>query len=170
MTGAMDTRQTVEMITSEACVALFEHYSMALLPTRAGAEVTPELAYCAVIGYSSEKMRGTLLLATTAELLARTAPVDGDAMRDWIAELANQLLGRIKAQLAARGLLLGMSTPILLRGQHLRPMPNHEAEPLVFQAAAGWVCVWMDAEITSDLDLSHLQPDDGLNAGEALLF
>jgi hypothetical protein len=170
MTGAMDTRQIVEMITSEACVSLFDHYSLELLPARTGADVTPDLVYCAVIGYSSEKMRGTLLLASTADLLARTAPVGGEAMRDWIAELANQLLGRIKAQLAARGLLLGMSTPILLRGQHLRPLPNHEAEPLTFQAAAGWVCVWMDAELANDLDLSHLQPDDSLNAGEALLF
>jgi hypothetical protein len=127
--------------------------------------------FCSVIGFSSEQMRGTLVLATSSEPLGRTSPVQGASLREWIAELSNQLLGRVKRQLAERGLILAISTPVVLRGQHLRPLPNKEAEPLIFDCEGGCVCVWMDAELTPELDLSHVQQDcQIMGEGDAMLF
>jgi hypothetical protein len=130
-----------------------------------------ELVFCSVIGFSSEQMRGTLVLATSSEPLGRTSPVQGASLREWIAELSNQLLGRVKRQLAERGLILAISTPVVLRGQHLRPLPNKEAEPLIFDCEGGCVCVWMDAELAPELDLSQVQEDcQIMGEGDAMLF
>jgi hypothetical protein len=168
----MTSREIVEKITSDACIALFSDYALPLRPTQNCDDSScRELVYCSVIGFSSSQMRGTLVLATSREPLGRTSPVQGGSLREWVAELSNQLLGRIKRHLAERGLILAISTPVVLSGQHLRPLPNKEAEPLIFECQDGCVCVWMDAEIAAELDLSHVQQDcQIMGEGEAMLF
>lgn len=167
----MDSQEIVKNLTSEACISLFSDYSLPLQPTPYDQLPDPELLFCSVIGFSGDQMRGTLVLATTKEPLGRTTPVQGGELREWVAELSNQLLGRVKRQLADRGVLLALSTPIVLRGERLRPMPNKEEAPLVFVCEGGCVCVWMDAVIDPGLDLSQLQQgEEGIGEGEALLF
>jgi hypothetical protein len=168
----MDSLEIVNSLTSEACISLFSDYSLPLRPAQqADKDLNPELLFCSVIGFSSDQMRGTLVLATTREPLGRTTPVQGGSLREWVAELSNQLLGRVKRRLMERGVVLAMSTPIVLRGERLHPMPSKDAEPLTFVCEGGCVCVWMDAEIEPGVDLSHVQKDgEGIGEGEALLF
>jgi hypothetical protein len=167
----MDNQEIVQNITSEACVALFRDYALPLQPIAVSADANPELLYCSVIGFSSDRMRGTLVLATTSEPLGRTNPVQGTSLREWVAELSNQLLGRIKRQLVDRGVVIALSTPIVLRGEHLCPLPNGTISQLSFTCDGGFVCVWFDAELAPDLDLSQVQEDgDVIAEGEALLF
>ena len=166
----MDNQEIITNITSEACLSLFRDYALPLQPEEQGDQPL-DLLFCSVIGFSSEQMRGTLVLATTREPLGRTTPVQGGELREWIAELSNQLLGRIKRQLTERGVELAISTPIVLRGERLHPMPTKEAAPLTFVCEGGCVCVWMDAIIIPGLDLSQLQKsDEGMGEGEAMLF
>lgn len=168
----MDSQEIILNLTSEACLSLFSDYSLPLqaaAPSEQGLQT--ELLFCSVIGFSSEKVRGTLVLATTREPLGRTTPVQGGELREWVAELSNQLLGRVKRQLMDRGVELALSTPIVLRGERLAPMPSKEAPPLVFVCEGGCVCVWMDAVIAPDLDLSQIQASDpGMGEGDAMLF
>jgi hypothetical protein len=168
----MDNQEIIKSLTVEACMSLFSDYSLPLQPAAQSEQpVDPELLFCSVIGFSSEKMRGTLVLATTREPLGRTTPVKGGELREWIAELSNQLLGRIKRQLVDRGVELAISTPIVLRGERLHPMPSGEAAPHAFVCEGGGVCVWMDAVMTSDLDLSQVQAGEpGMGEGDAMLF
>lgn len=153
-------------------MSLFSDYSLTLQPSEAVLEESSRiLAFCAVIGFSSQQMRGTLLLATSSEPLGRTTPIQGGPLREWIAELSNQLLGRIKRQLAERGVILAISTPVVLRGEHLRPLSSKELDPLIFACDGGSVTVWLDAELATELDLSQVHTDcQIMGEGEAMLF
>jgi hypothetical protein len=107
-------------------------------------------------------MRGTLLLATSSEPLGRTSPMRDASLREWIAELSNQLLGRIKNKLIAHGVTLHLSTPVVLRGQQIAPLSRAELVPYLFACDGGYVCVWFDAEITAGLDLTQIVSTEGL--------
>jgi len=166
----MDSQELIQNLTSEACLSLFSDYSLPLQPAEQDDQPL-DLLFCAVIGFSSEQMRGTLVLATSREPLGRTTPVQGGELREWIAELSNQLLGRVKRQLVDRGVELAISTPIVLRGERLHPMPSKEAAPLKFVCEGGCVCVWMDAVLVPGLDLSQVQASEpGMGEGDAMLF
>ena len=168
----MNSQEILDNIASESCISLFNDYSLSLQRAEcADGSDAIELVYCSVIGFSSEQMRGTLLLATSSEPLGRTSPVQGGSLREWIAELANQLLGRIKTRLAERGVLLALSTPVVLRGGHLRPLTAQEVAPLRFSCDGGGVCGGVDAILAQELDLSQVQEDcQIMGEGEARLF
>jgi len=85
-------------------------------------------------------IRGTLMLATTRSPIEKLAA--GGPIRDWVAELTNQLAGRIKHKLLARGVDILISTPLILRGEHLAPLPAHPITPFrLSDADGGLVCV-----------------------------
>jgi hypothetical protein len=168
----MTNEAILDALVSEACISLFNDYS---LPLRRVAEFPQaedsNLSYCAVVGFGGDQIRGSLLLATTAEPLGRTSPVGDTCFRDWIAELSNQLLGRIKTKLVARGIVPHASTPVVLRAPHLTPLPKATMKHFVFECDDGHVCVWLEAELEKNLDLT-LGPVStaSLNEGEGLLF
>lgn len=164
--------EIVESLISESCISLFSDYSLPLKRAESKTESSDtSLLYCGVVGFTGEQMRGAILLATTREPLGRTSPVSDTSFREWIAELSNQLLGRVKNKLMSRGVLLHMSTPVVLRGQHLTPLTANELKPLVFECEGGVVCVWMDAEIVGGIDLNVEQSDTGsISEGEGMLF
>lgn len=168
----MTNESVIETTVSEACIGLFEDYSLPLLRTTTGPlDGDSELLYCGVVGFSGEQMRGSLLLATSREPLGRTSPTTDASFREWIAELANQLLGRIKNKLIPRGVTLHLSTPIVLRGHHLAPIPRAELVPFVFRCEGGYVCVWFDAEVAQGIDLTVVTESEGLiSEGESMLF
>jgi CheY-specific phosphatase CheX len=92
----------------------------------------------------------------------------GGSLRDWIAELANQLAGRIKNKLLAHGAEVYVNTPVVLRGEHLAPLPRQELLPLTFSTDGGNVFVWIELETNSDVSLGP--PAVALAEGETLLF
>lgn len=168
----MTNEEYLEAAVSEACLSLFEDYALPLRRStfeNVGSDC--DLLFCGIIGCSGDKMRGSLMLATTREPLGRTAPVSDASQREWLAELTNQLMGRVKNKLSTRGQELHMSTPIVLRGQHLAPIPHAQIIPLVFTSDAGVVCVWFDAELAPGLDLSQeFEPVGLIPEGGSLLF
>lgn len=169
----MTNEEIIESLVSESCISLFSDYSLPLTRGDAKTDASEDtsLLYCGVVGFTGEQMRGAILLATTREPLGRTSPVNDTSFREWIAELSNQLLGRLKNKLMSRGVLLHMSTPVVLRGQHLTPLTANELKPLVFECEGGVVCVWMDAEIIGSVDLNVEQVDTGsIGEGEGMLF
>jgi CheY-specific phosphatase CheX len=168
----MTNEEIVELIASESCISLFNDYSLEL---RRADERCPvedvELLYCGVIGFTGDQMRGAVMLASTREPLGRTSPVSDTSLREWIAELSNQLLGRVKNKLLPRGVVLHASTPVVLRGQHLTPLTRTELKPLTFECENGCVCVWMDVEFVEGVDLTIIHENSGaMSEGEGMLF
>jgi hypothetical protein len=168
----MTNEEIVDTLMSEACISLFSDYSLQLRRIDAAAATgDTDFLYCGVVGFTGDQMRGAILLATTREPLGRTSPVSDTSFREWVAELSNQLLGRLKNKLLTRGVVLHMSTPVVLRGQHLTPLTRNELRPLVFDCDNGCVCVWVDAELTKGVDLNVVQEDSGsIGEGEGMLF
>ena len=146
---------------------LFEHYEVPLVDLGAAREAATNLRSCGIIGFSGDDMRGTLLLGASAGAL----PGDGDtAHRDWLAELTNQLLGRIKNQLLTYGITIYSSTPLVLRGDHLAPMGDGPP-PHLYATADGVIAVWLDAEARPDLAFAEVADTSAtVMEGEAMMF
>lgn len=168
----MSAQEVIDQIVGDSCIELFSDYSLQLR-AREAATVEPAvpLLYCGVVGFSGEEMRGTLLLGTSREPLGRTSPANDSSLREWIAELSNQLLGRIKNKLLTRGVNLHLSTPIVLRGEHIAPVGRAELVPLAFTCDGGLVCVWLDYELKPGIDISKtVTLEDQMIEGSSMLF
>lgn len=79
----------------------------------------------AVIGFGGEHLGGTMVIQAPRSLIAGCLPspllrARGDAaVADWIGELANQLLGRLKSRLVRCGASFMMTPPTHLMGNEL---------------------------------------------------
>ena len=143
-------KQILDRAVAENCLKLFADYALDIRTHEPGETVDAErFLLCGIIGFTSKKMRGVLALATTKEPLELTNRTT-TTHRDWICELANQLLGRVKNQMLLRGVELLPSTPIALRGDHLSPVIQQGLVSELFTAERGVVCVWMDCEFDDD--------------------
>jgi hypothetical protein len=163
-----ELRNQIELIVTECCVDLFSDHGIKISSTP-DERSNHDLAFCGVIGFTGNDLRGSLLLACSPGPLTVSGDTEHD-IRDRIAELANQMIGRIKNRLLALGTVIYYSTPIILRGEHLAPL-EHQPRPQLFHANGGIVSVWFDVDAGPDFTLA-LNPVDGaaLGEGEALLF
>jgi hypothetical protein len=159
---------TMQEMAGEACSELMAAYGLHLTPSQAGWSESEEVLFSGVMGFVGDSVRGSCLLtAPEAAVLAagpRSAPV-----RDWIGELANQLVGRLKTKLMARGVTIALTTPVVLKGVRLSPLPRTDAEPRVFDSAAGRVLVWVEVEVTSAFEFG-LDRELGAGEGDLLVF
>lgn len=165
-------RAIVREQLSDSCVRLFEAYGVNLVADPPGmAAELDDLSMVGVIGFTSNQMRGTLVLAATDAPLTASNRVMAPA-RDWIAELSNQLLGRFKNRLLSFGVDLQMSTPLSLRGSQLRLVTTERAlEPDIFISPNGKVAVWLDVEASPDLVLAApVGAPEVASEGDTLLF
>jgi CheY-specific phosphatase CheX len=155
-------------VVQQSCIALFSHYQVAITPS----ERMPsrEVALCGIIGFTGDDLKGSLMLACSREPL-ELAQAGGDlTMRDWLAELTNQLIGRVKNRLLAFGTVIYCSTPVVLGGERIAPI---ESQPLghLFTADGGVVSVWFDTVIRPGFALSPPGDVSELaQEGDTLLF
>ncbi len=154
---------------ASACAELFDAYGVGLGPaTNAWGESNDRLL-SGVIGFVGRGVRGTCLLAGTDGPLAASCP-EGGRLRDWVGELANQLLGRLKSKLLARGVEIAVTTPIVLSGVRLQPLPRGRLEPTVFDSPWGPVLVWTEVEIDDEFALGSEHPGSTWGEGQIFLF
>lgn len=159
--------RAIQDLAGAACVELLKAYGVSLTPSQSWVE-SEELMFSGVMGFVGESVRGTCLLAAPQGTVEAAAPKQAGA-RDWVGELANQLVGRLKVKLMARGATIALSTPVVLRGVKLSPLPRTDVDPVVFDSAAGKVLVWVEVEIEDDFKLGE---ERALTAseGELLVF
>ncbi|HEX6274670.1 MAG TPA: chemotaxis protein CheX [Polyangiaceae bacterium] len=172
---------SVEMLDSAveaAALALFESAGLPLEKSAAIGRADDNIG--ASIGFTSPKLRGALVLISTRELVARSLPVEleggtsEEQISDWMGELANQLLGRLKNKLLALGVALEMSTPTVIWGLELASKETrsrlrrrftfrHEDQPL---------SVFIDAVAAPDFEFtaSDTAQGAGVLEGELQLF
>lgn len=98
-----------------------------------------------VIGFAGDLMAGTIGIQTTPEIVHAMLPETVRArlhtatcVRDWMGELANQLLGRTKNKMLRYGVTFQMSPPTAVTGTLLNIMPSSSD-------TAQWSCVETDA-------------------------
>src|SRR4051812_35288989 len=117
----------VASLASSSCVDLFEAYGVPIAPNFVPWQKNDERMFCGVIGFVGARIRGTCLLAGTRAPLEGSCP-EGGRLRDWVGELANQLVGRLKTKLLARGVPTIVTTPAVLSGIRLEPIPRGKLE------------------------------------------
>jgi CheY-specific phosphatase CheX len=156
---------------TNACADLFSAYGLELEPGSSGASWggNDQPLLSGSIGFVGRRIRGTCLLATEERCLLATCPEQGVAMRDWIGELTNQFMGRLKTKLLAHGVEVFVTTPIVLSGVRIQPLPRAHVEPAVFSSHAGSVLTWIELETHPELVLGLEQP--GFNGeGDVIVF
>jgi CheY-specific phosphatase CheX len=127
----------------------------------------------ALIGLGGQ-IRGSLVLSVPTVLLTQSHPTritDPSDVTDWLMELANLLLGRIKTRLVSRGVKTELSTPLSVRAAALQligfpGMPVGHA----FQIGGETIYVVFGAVGPDDVQLI---PDPDLTVvrmGEVVLF
>jgi CheY-specific phosphatase CheX len=168
----MTNEEVIDQAVTSSCTSLFADYSLPLERIDANANANQfDIVFCGIVGFTGDQMRGALMLATSREPLGRTLPSNDASLREWIAELSNQLLGRIKNKLVAHGVTLHMSTPTVLRGQHIAPVSSTPIVPYMFSSDNGVVCVWIDVEIMPGVDLTQVtDTSDVMSEGSGFLF
>lgn len=133
----------------------------------------------AVIGFSGETVKGSLGLAVGPELLEYAhARLMGRAPNahesdDFLSELSNQLLGRIKTVFLRYGVEIYLSTPMVLRGINISvsPAPQRSISAKHFSTFVGPVSVWIDAQYAEGLEVEEVeQEEDAMVEGELMFF
>ena len=165
-----EVANTVTEIIGSACQELFEAYGLPLTALTDADQVPGTLVLCGIMGFVGSGVRGACLLAGTREPFEKSRPSEG-ALRDWVGELTNQLMGRVKLKLLRRGAEIALTTPIVLQGEHIAPLPRQHLLPSIFAASAGHVLVWLELETKPGFELG-VESDEELEPaeGEALFF
>jgi hypothetical protein len=167
-----DVAIDIGVLGSSACIELFGAYGVSLGPAQpheaafahSGARVMS-----GVIGFVGTHLRGSCLLAGTDAPLEASCPAGGQ-LRDWVGELANQLVGRLKRKLLARGVTVAVTTPIVLSGVRVEPLPLGRLEPTVFSTAHGNVMVWVEVDVDHDFSLGTERTHEVPTEGALFLF
>ncbi len=175
MTTNCTNQDTIEAVTKDSCSELFSAYGVSI-SEQCSTFRTNTTQFVGVIGFTGDDIRGTLLIAMDNDTLAATLQQeagtqmdeDNAVFRDWIGELSNQLLGRVKNRLLRRGSTITLSIPLVLRGEHLSPLPRKRCQRICFDADPGQVQIWVDTEFvqgyvlpTEDLPGSDEVPSEG---------
>jgi len=164
----------IDDLVFDCCRELFSSYRLEVRPlSRADFPAAEELTLCGVMGFGGQQLRGALVLATGRGPLALTNPGNLGSPRDWVCELANQLMGRVKNRLLGRGVQIHLATPAGLSGENLNPTPGKLRAPQVFGTENGYVCVWIDCELADGFQLPEApasSAEAAIPEGETLLF
>lgn len=144
-----------------------------------GGRVEPHEAMAACIGFSGDGVRGALVFVAPASLFRDTYPVVGADLSDrdladWAGEIANQLLGRLKNRLVARGLDFRLSMPAVLSGRELNTEGRNHPTSVNLDVNVGSQLAIMQLEIERDGGVAALAPNappsESFGEGEAMLF
>ncbi|MCB9587709.1 MAG: chemotaxis protein CheX [Polyangiaceae bacterium] len=162
--------KTIAALVDTNAQALFDAYGVQL---KQGCDSPRMTTYAAIIGYSGRELSGSLCITTVPEVSAKT--YGGDAPADWLGELANQLLGRLKTDLAKRGAEVYLTTPLVLKGYRLQVCPNdeHGIESVHqdYECEEGPVTVMFQYEFKHGCNLSPTQHiENALDVSDAILF
>ena len=166
-----EVRDQVLELATQACQALFSEYGVQLVPVERNEAPGVKMLYCGILGFSGDDLRGSVVLAATGETLSVSNPIAGGSARDWIAELVNQFLGRLKLSLMSRKVIISLATPVVLRGEHLSLEARGPVRSLWFERSNGdTLGLWLDIECKPEFVLPEPSEDPAPEAGEFTLL
>jgi CheY-specific phosphatase CheX len=131
-----------------------------------------------IIGFRGKDVRGGLAFVAPMDLIREILPVptsveDPDAqVRDWSAEITNQLVGRFKNKLSARSLDFDVGVPVCFTGKAIRFvfLPDAEGVSLCFKASSGSIHVHLDCSLAEQSGAGDANDVRMVPEGEMLLF
>jgi len=150
---------------------------MEALPSGANEMIEP---LASSIGFTSDNMKGVLVLVMEKPLVIACLPANlrrnvcsDELLADWVGELSNQLLGRLKTRFLASGLQIVLSTPIVFVGREMRHFfrPSPIQRKLGF-GGAGEAAVELLANYERDFEIveGESSAEPGTPEGEVLFF
>lgn len=155
----------------------FSAYKFAQIGTESPASL---VTYASVIGYSGDFMKGSLVITCDKRLLHKShpnhamgMPVGDQDILDWVGEMANQLLGRVKNKLATCGVKCTMGTPTTVTGQSMQVTPPKDgfAIPLVYTGDANDFLVYFLFVADQSLELKAVAATNATaTEGDSFLF
>jgi len=166
----IETQQLVENLAEEACLSLFDAYGVQLEHREMTGAPHEERSLTGIIGFTGNSITGMCLVAASEEPLIASNPAGG-SLRDWVAELSNQLAGRLKHKLLAQGVEVYITTPIVLRATRIEPLPRRKLVPRGFSLkSGGTVSLWVEVEIGPDFVMTPNEAEVPVAEGETLMF
>lgn len=120
-----------------ASLDVMETYGLTLSGGRLLERLDPPASpVAAQLDFTGEQLGGSLYLVCSREVVERSYPLHGpdyepvehDAMQDWVGELSNQLLGRVKNRLVPYGVRILLNTPLALPAACLAEHLGAEAQ------------------------------------------
>ena len=173
-----ETLQRIDSYIESSTRELFKSQGMEVEPEpRREAKAVNPLA--ATIGFTSENLRGFLMLSLDRELAARSLPANlrglagnEEILADWTGELSNQLLGRLKARFCPTGIEISLSTPIVFTGKDMHRFPNTAPLQRSLFFAEGRLVVEIQACYDRDFEIPEEGelPKPSQSEGEVLFF
>ena len=126
-----------------------------------------------IIGLAGN-LRGSLVLSIPSTLVRRSHPTggtDADELADWLAELANLMLGGIKVRLLSRDVTIELSTPLTISATTFR-VERFVGTPVVhaFQCDGETICFVFEAVSHERAILSADRAPAAVKSGEMLTF
>lgn len=128
----------------------------------------------AVIGYASNDMRGGLAIGISGALARATMPTANVPVYDWVGELANQILGRVRNRLLDYKVDIQIATPVVLHGLgvHVAP-PGGQSQATIQYFTAGDETVQILTETRFEDGYEFPEPaaeSSVMDEGEMLFF
>jgi len=163
----------------EACFSLFEGLNCDVNFSEKPEDECLEQASIASIDAGSDEMEMRLFLRMPFSVLALTYPGDNVAeiheekLEDWMAELSNMLIGKVKAKLLSHGVAIKIGLPESYYGVTLEDIvPEGFESKYYFYDVDGVVVecrIYLDLMV-DELDISTSAEEDDTNEGELELF
>jgi hypothetical protein len=177
-TATASSRTTLDVILQSAAVDLFHNSGFAVAPL-ASCPVGRLQRYheqVAMLGFDGPQLMGVLTLSIPAALLDSRAegsavPPGSASVLDWMAELSNQLFGRVMNRLAVFQLRLRPHVPLGLSGPVLECLRKRSATEVLyrFRTVRGDILVTLDAPL-DDVTLAYSGSAEVAHEGEVILF
>lgn len=168
----------IDALVQGSLVELFQAYDVAVAPKpRSAREATPKLPdFCVGIGFTREaasRKTGRLTMSLPSEVLAQMKTDASTPVRqaDWMRELTNQLLGRIKNRLLQFSVRLQAGLPQNLEPKLLlEQMQSSTAmRAYVGRTLRGEVLVTLEG-IPAESELVYIGPSTVAREGDTFFF
>jgi len=166
-----EVQRIAEGYASECCLDMFVGSSPIAEDSPLAVEDSA-LCYCAVIGFSGKAFRGSLVVGFSGAARAHLQENSGNADRDALGELSNQLLGRLKNRLLRHEVELYLGIPVVLRGEHFSPVPRRELTALRFRLGKGDITIWIEIECFDGFTLRSepIECEPPMEEGASMMF
>ena len=159
--------------TVDAVCELFQSYDTYVTFADAAESKQENIqGFLGMIGFSGKKMKGNISIWMSGELIRKTGH-EGINKTDWIGEMANQLIGRVKNKLLPYGVEIMLGTPTSIETGSLVLnfiQASVQKYRFVYDEQQA-VTVFMDAVFEKDTTVEKQEDtNDAIKEGEMMLF
>jgi CheY-specific phosphatase CheX len=174
-----------DVVLHELCTAIRElthDYAIALVDLERVDERTEIRGHqvAGIVGFTGPGLGGMLAIRATTDTVRSSLPIappggaDAAALGDWIAEIANQLIGRTKNKLLRYGTTLEITPPTQARADDLLVLGCERARTTWIYAGTtvGPFLVMFELRAEPGLELHHVAGCDAVAVaeGDLMLF